>query len=514
YQQIQRYKFFSLSHLQITSYSFSFSKTTKDKKLNMGFNSVYQCLLDIFSQVDPRLLRAVAIENSRDADAAVEIVLSEILPYLSKQSVAPGFSSTSKDSYTSTSKKEVPVVASNDHDEYNLLRRCQMINEVKATSSSQVKPSAGEDASTDITCGTHLADLDAEDGGNKLTGNVESEELILLGNSEESIGIEVVHNPNVISNTFICEDGEIVDNSPLRVNTEGKEYKLLDDYIEDHKNNKKIFSAAMEAIENMRTKVEVYVAAAEEANKEAAKGRLDILDTLEELKQRLKREKETNDMHAGEVNGEASILATEVRELQIRLLSLSDDRDKCLAILDELNQDLEVQLAEAEELRKSAEQERLEMEESARSALAEQESIMEKVVLESKILKEAAEDNSKLRDFLIDRGRVVDALQGEMSVVCQDVKLLKDKIHNRVPVSKSLSSSQSSGILASSHSSMKSMVSDLVPEPVENSMTPTKGNPTPSVGSHSLENKSEDETNRADRKEFLDDGWEFFENGI
>ena len=40
--------------------------------------------------------------------------------------------------------------------------------------------------------------------------------------------------------------------------------------------------------------------------------------------------------HAGEVYGEKAILATEVRELQSRLLSLSDERDKSLATLDEV----------------------------------------------------------------------------------------------------------------------------------------------------------------------------------
>jgi hypothetical protein len=40
--------------------------------------------------------------------------------------------------------------------------------------------------------------------------------------------------------------------------------------------------------------------------------------------------------HAGEVYGEKAILATEVRELQSRLLSVSDERDKSLAILDEV----------------------------------------------------------------------------------------------------------------------------------------------------------------------------------
>lgn len=40
--------------------------------------------------------------------------------------------------------------------------------------------------------------------------------------------------------------------------------------------------------------------------------------------------------HAGEVYGEKAILATEVKELQSRLLNLADERDKSLAILDEV----------------------------------------------------------------------------------------------------------------------------------------------------------------------------------
>jgi hypothetical protein len=40
--------------------------------------------------------------------------------------------------------------------------------------------------------------------------------------------------------------------------------------------------------------------------------------------------------HAGEIYGEKAILATELKELQSRLSSLSDERDNSLAILDEV----------------------------------------------------------------------------------------------------------------------------------------------------------------------------------
>lgn len=40
--------------------------------------------------------------------------------------------------------------------------------------------------------------------------------------------------------------------------------------------------------------------------------------------------------HAGEVYGERAILSTEARELQSRLLNLSEERDKSLMMLDEV----------------------------------------------------------------------------------------------------------------------------------------------------------------------------------
>lgn len=61
---------------------------------------------------------------------------------------------------------------------------------------------------------------------------------------------------------------------------------------------------------------------------------------------------------------------------------------------------LEARVAAAEEVRKAAEQEKLEKEDSARNALAEQEAIMAKVVQESKLLQQEAEENSKVATSL------------------------------------------------------------------------------------------------------------------
>ncbi|KAK9201695.1 hypothetical protein WN944_016901 [Citrus x changshan-huyou] len=285
---------------------------------------------------------------------------------------------------------------------------------------------------------------------------------------------------------------------------------LLEEMIEDAKNNKKNLFKAMESVMNMMREVEIQERAAKEAKAAAVRGGLDIFVKMDELKQMLAHAKEANDMHAGEIYGERAILATEARELQNRLLSLSEERDKSLAVLDEMRETLEARLAAAEDMRKEAEEEKFEKEESARASLAEQEVIMEKVVQESKLLQQQAEENSKLREFLMDRGRVVDSLQGEISVICQDVRLLKEKFDERVPLSKSVSSSQTTCILASSGSSLKSVAS-LVAEQDLTSETLEKMSPAPAVDVESLKSRG-DEKNGDFWRQLSDDGWDLFEN--
>ena len=89
--------------------------------------------------------------------------------------------------------------------------------------------------------------------------------------------------------------------------------------------------------------------------------------------------------------------------------------------------------------------------------------------------------------------------------------MLKEKFDERIPLSKSISSSQTSCILASSGSSLKSMASDLGPDLGETAKTLEKRSPTPSIDGQSPKSRSSEEKNKADGKELLDDGWEIFD---
>ncbi|KAL8029020.1 hypothetical protein ABFX02_14G201000 [Erythranthe guttata] len=291
----------------------------------------------------------------------------------------------------------------------------------------------------------------------------------------------------------------------------------LEEIITDARNNKKTMFAAMESVISLMREVELKEQAVEQAKVEAAVGGSDVLFKVEELKQLVQSAKDANGMHAGEVYGEKAILATELRELQSRVLSLSDERDKSLSVLDEMRRTLEVRLAAAENEIKSAEEETIEKEKAAMEAFAEQKLIMEKVVEESKILKQQAEDNAMLQEFLMDRGRVVDMLQGEIAVICHDVRLLKEKFEEHVPYSKSLASSQTSCILASSTSSSKTSNPEQV-EPLRNDSSLETEKKTKSISGfdeHSSSSEDEAAATDDDLKALADndddDGWELFD---
>lgn len=622
----------------------------------MGFKKVYRALQEIFPEVDSRILRAVAIEHCKDADTAVEVVLSEVIPCLTKR---PSTSSehsgvtvkSSEDANGAPQTDAVLLHNTKDSDELKndlsfydsgcghhqtiedtdgeslqhyhdavggvhvpsevnrggkpvSVEKCDKSNDkVSAYESIQVThvmSNADDKARDDVNekcshllienekCG-HSSSPEAisfkvnkNDGSevadnqlcqptecvvphNTLEGTDNSpcddstslmhkrireevssmdnqdmkhpENLVAplnvqtstLSGSESSIEFVVatdVHNFELektelndsvdatsskdLAGEILVNGEESMPNSVITASGQICSIDLLEDMMTEAKSNKKTLFSAVESVICLMREVELQEEAAEQAKLEATKGGLDMLRRVEDLKEMLRHAKEANDMHAGEVYGEKAILATEVKELQSRLLCLADERDKSLTVLDEMRQTLEVRMAAAEKEMKAAEQERLGKEEVARKALADQEIIMERVVQEANVLKQEAEENAKLRDFLVDRGRVVDTLQGEISVICQDVRLLKEKFDDHVPLSKSFCSSQTSCILASSSSSSKSMVPDQVPNPADLLYAPEKMD---AVSCHEEEHKaSEDVKSVIHNTDLLDDGWEIFDN--
>ncbi|KAJ4969573.1 hypothetical protein NE237_016274 [Protea cynaroides] len=577
----------------------------------MGFSSVFRSLQEIFPQVDVRALKAVAMENCKDADVAVECVLLEVLPYLPTTSESRRTKDDSQHVNHSIVGGEEPVqgvvegaitglpsnsgsdIGEDANDTIDTTDTpygdAKCMNE-EFVGSSALSLHAGND--DDLQMNSHgLGNISLDQPSGHLFLNIVPEEILSLEKSQNDSVADGSHRGSFVGSGSViredrftdccnnactfkdlnelvipdssttcgeslqdqtCSDADSLkeENLPATVqlipsSQESQEeasdaadcgslsakigatisefekpdssspsesvsaeevfetevghfengsssvavvsqssqicsIELLEEIIVEAKNNKRTLFLAMESVINKMKELEFQEEAAEQIKREVAKAGLDILANVEELRQMLQYAKEANDMHAGEVYAEKAILATEVTEIQSRIQNLSDEREKSLAILEEMSQSLEIRLAAAEEERKIAELEKLETEKSARMALAEKELAFEQVFKDAEILKQQAEENSKLRDFLMDRGHVVDILQGEIAVICQDVKSLKEKFDERAPISKSLSSSQTSCILASWSLSFKSLAFDPITEKVKASEALEKPSPAPS----------------------------------
>ncbi|KAL6499504.1 hypothetical protein OROGR_027414 [Orobanche gracilis] len=608
----------------------------------MGFNKVYRSLKEIFPQIDARVLRAVAIEHKKDADAAVEAVLVEIIPFFIERS-RPSTPLTGSISEGESSEGQIAVLGSAA---INQAMGSPSVNAVGSADGQNghnmnggnlesvdghKEPFSG-DGHLEVESNTvgwvlsgenlenslekkidapphggnvELSQLANKDGVNTLqvevSGDLETDKAILDLKSRESTiknssddtilcqAVSTLKDENIAANdnmSIIHEkidrnhlettsetatdresdrvksraDGRgtssltahDLDTSPVKCNVNLEELDkslsnntasymetpshivgsdnestlnasisqssqnhfmaVLEKIIAGARDNKmvqKTLLSGMKSVLSLMREVELKEQTAEQAKVEASMGGADILAKLEESKQSLQHAKESASMHAGEVYGEKAILATELRELQSRVLSLSEERNKSLTVLDEMRRSLEVRLSAAENKLKFAEQEKLEKEKAAMKALADHELDMEKVVQESKILRHQAEENSKLQEFLVDRGRIVDMLQGEIAVICDDVKLLKERFDENVPFSKSLSSGQTSCILASSTSFLRNPnPKDLVPDGADPLMAQSERDAISCFAGWSFEGES----TRDDHNALADDGWILFDD--
>ncbi|KAG6517400.1 hypothetical protein ZIOFF_020786 [Zingiber officinale] len=262
------------------------------------------------------------------------------------------------------------------------------------------------------------------------------------------------------------------DNPPTLLTRSGHfvDIELLAGMISDAKDKKDSLLSAVELTGNLMRDVELLEERSKHAKEAASNAGEDILSKTEELKISVVHAKEENDKLGGIIYGEKAILATEAQELQSRLLSLSNERNKSLSVIEEIHQTLMARITALNEEIAASEQEKLEKEAAAQRVLSEQEVIMASIVEESKKLQEEVEKNSKFREFLMDRGCMVDILQGEIAIICEDVMLLKERLDTGLPLGRSLRGMPSSLSASSGSSHSRSKHSSLdVPLELEGS---------------------------------------------
>ncbi|XP_050942733.1 uncharacterized protein LOC103492692 isoform X2 [Cucumis melo] len=547
----------------------------------MDFDSVYKSLKELFPEVDHRILRAVALENPKDVHLAVNDILTEVIPRCHPEFKSPlqdhcvefaskieegtvgdeacnGTSykscvahldgtlnqSVSVNSYvasddcerhenTETTSLSVPANIQEDRSEVEMNRVAPeksngLIQEDSGHNDHEQSPQITKTWTQELLHDDRPIPVDENSDSQTANPSFEnhSESDYKKSNANGTSNPEPKQESSTGEMTTI--EDRLMGPSILTRSGQPCSIDHLDEIIENAKSNKITLFSAMQSVTNKMKELEDMEKYFEKVKEDTANSESEILAKVEEMKQTVARTKEANDMHAGEVYGEKAILATETRELQSRLLSLSDERDSSLSILDEMHTTLKSRMASLEATLKALEEEKLAKEEHARKALAEQEALMEKVVQESKILQHEANENAKLREFLIERGQLVDVLQGEISVICQDVRHLKEKFDLEVPLSKSLSSSQTSFILASSGSSLKTATSDLThfssilmdtvahldAEKGTSLNLGKEGNQASSVSSSSLSSnnlKEEGSERNHFKSSFSDDGWDVFD---
>ncbi|XP_047334082.1 early endosome antigen 1-like [Impatiens glandulifera] len=403
----------------------------------MGFNSVYRNLREVFPQIDNRLLRAVAIEHSKDADVAVGVVLTEIIPRITQQKVASSssniggsndrkakFHPTSPVSSCNSSKKDSDINTIADDNMHfgqkDIVGHSIMDSNIAVSKASSPVKQCSDGNSMELDDVFQHSQIPAKESVmNASEGNLHS----------DLTGISSMDAETLVA---VKEPTEYKDESAIKPLVDGSgevcRIDMLEGFTEDAKLNKETLVSAVVLVTSLLKEIEIQEKEVEDVKKRAASRFSDILTRVEDLKDIMERAQEANEMHAGEIFGEKDILDTEVRRLQSRLLNLSEEKNKTLDILDEMHCKLGERLAEAEKVVNTAEIEMVEKEKLAKTALSEQQLILIKVIEESKKLNREAEENTKFREFLRDNGPVVDILKEEVSTICQDVKLLKGKL--------------------------------------------------------------------------------------
>ncbi|KAJ3686916.1 hypothetical protein LUZ61_016080 [Rhynchospora tenuis] len=489
----------------------------------MSYMGVFESLRELFPQVDARILKAASIEHANNVDAAVDFILQEVIPSIPEPSYSlessennsslyqaspeglnkkPEEASTSRISSTpspvrnlTSCKKGKAVLHPN---ELELDESSELYNSIVSTippkrnSSHQVLSNEGTSHSSSESRNWDLSVLIANNRASSQDGEVGNypDQSMENGGHKDGLKENEMDGSNGL-NDHSAFESEVIARSSHSVDAD-----ILEDIVSDAKSSKVNLVSSIEMLTKMLNNVVQLEEKAKNTKEEASTAGQNTLSKVEDLKQMLLCAQEANDMHAGEVYGERSILSTEARELQSRLLSLSDEKNKSLEIIEKIHRTLEARLAAAEEEIAKAENIRLEKEESAQRILKEQEEMMNAIVEESKKLQKEAEENVKLREFLVERGRVVDSLQGEIAVICEDITRLKEIVEGHLPMTKSILSTISSLSSSSSESLNKSTSSHREATIINSNEKTMDSQSETSDGSNSI--------NR-------NDGWELFE---
>ncbi|KAM0931697.1 hypothetical protein ACQ4PT_000161 [Festuca glaucescens] len=173
------------------------------------------------------------------------------------------------------------------------------------------------------------------------------------------------------------------------------------------------------------------------AKQNANKAHQNYLAMVEHFNQLIKNSKESNDKQAQVVGEEKCLLVALTQDLQSRLAKLSAQRDEALATVQEcffsyptvqIKCELDARLATSMEEEATALEDIMQKEKVSLLVRKDKESTVGSIMEESRKLQKEAEENILLRGLLLDQGRLIDIMQGEISNIHANVVAMKERI--------------------------------------------------------------------------------------
>ncbi|KAJ3703861.1 hypothetical protein LUZ61_007566 [Rhynchospora tenuis] len=283
----------------------------------------------------------------------------------------------------------------------------------------------------------NLMDYTMSESGYKDNSSFENEsksakeDQVILKVSEEKVPLlpKETLEESTISEVPIISDEESHSRAEAKESKRFSEFEAIDELINNVTKSKEILYSAMKETMSKIKEVELQEENVKRSREEAAKTDEKLAEMVEGLDNMIKTAKETNTEHASQVKREKSLLVREAKELHSRVLNLSSEKDDYESIINEINSTLDARLVIAREDHAGAQKEVAEKEDKYLKIRAEKESTLEEIKKESLMLENEAEENSMLREFLLECGHKVDTLRGEISSINQEVMLLKEQVN-------------------------------------------------------------------------------------
>uniref|UniRef100_J3M4F7 CUE domain-containing protein n=2 Tax=Oryza brachyantha TaxID=4533 RepID=J3M4F7_ORYBR len=365
-------------------------------------------LIEVFPQLDFLTLVEVCMEYKDTIDGAADYIIHTVLPSIQDDNNA----NANDDSHMkgpSSVDNDANSVQSDTYEEKDSLMSGNSNCLVAGSPNLKPEASSFED------------DLEIQDDG-----ELAEEDSLMRENKDNHMGENsdclVAGSLNPKPETSAFEDDLAAQSVyPIRLES-------LDNAIVNEKDKKVILMSNVTAINQMLEDIKFKEEKAKQAMVDSTKAGNDILVKVEDLKEMTMLAMEDNNKVEGEVFAEQSVLASEAHGLQARLSNISEESNNYFLIIDEMHNTLQGRLAAAELETVLSKQAKIDRESLAMKMLNEQELLVDATKERSKKLEEQVQENTKLKELLMDRGQVVDALQGEMLGIFDKISQLQLRV--------------------------------------------------------------------------------------